>query len=219
MFTGIIEKTGIIERLSKEKDFYTLAVRTAKFHEPVKNGDSIAINGACLTITRRERDTLFFNITEKTFRGTTFSRAKKNDVVNIERSLRLESRVEGHFVLGHVDGTRQIANINKGSRPHVEIKLFTDDKISVVEKGSIAIDGISLTIADIADRALRAYIIPYTMQNTNLKARKNGDHVNVEFDILGKYATARSGKTKTAMTAVTEELLKSKGFALRLRSG
>lgn len=187
MFTGIIEKTGIIKGISKKMDTHRLTVYIKKELDSVKKGDSIAVNGACLTVVDIARNRLTFDIMEETFRNTSFRYMKNNDVVNIEKALLWQSRLEGHFVLGHVDRVGKLMAIKKYSRPYIDVAVAPDDKIYVVKKGSIAIDGISLTIGEIYANMIRAYLIPYTLLNTNLKYKRRGDAANIEFDILGKY--------------------------------
>ena len=205
MFTGIIEKTATIKNLTRKQSTCRLTIYIKKDLDSVKKGDSISVNGACLTVVDIRKNHLTFDIMHETFRNTSFSHSKSNDIVNIERSLEWKSRLDGHFVLGHVDSVQKIKTIKKNARPYVEVAISPDDKTHVVRKGSIAIEGISLTIGEVYKDRIRVYIIPYTLQNTNLKYKKTGDWVNIEFDILGKYA-------HKSPQVLTEEFLKNKGF-------
>ncbi|MGB2705304.1 MAG: riboflavin synthase [Candidatus Omnitrophota bacterium] len=212
MFTGIIEETGIIKDISRKGDTHRLSVCLPKKPDTIKIGDSISVNGACLSVVGLEKNHLLFDITEETFRNTSLRHMKADDIVNIERSLGWKARLEGHFVLGHIDGARKIRSIKKGAHPHMDITILPGDKIYVVKKGSIAIDGISLTVGALYETAVRVFLIPHTQSNTNLKHKKAGDEVNIEFDILGKYVKNRLLYGKNGSSAVTEELLKNSGF-------
>lgn len=212
MFTGIIEKTGIIENLARAENTHTLTVRVGGGLDSVKIGDSVAVNGACLTIVKAEKDCFTFDITDQTFKKTSLVRGRKRDVVNIERSIKAGSRMEGHFVLGHVDSVRNVTAIKKYGRSYIEIDIFPDDKTLVVEKGSIAIDGISLTVAELRGNRIRAYLIPHTLRNTNLMYKKKGDAVNLEFDILGKYVKVKEVNEKHKAPIITRGFLAGKGF-------
>lgn len=187
MFTGIIEEIGVLEDLSRRKDTYRLKIRTDKKIAPVKNGDSLSVSGVCLTLVDAKGNNLFFDVTEETFRKSAFRYLRHNSVVNIEKALELRSRLDGHFVLGHVDSAQKIKFMQKYHRPYIDVSIGKDDRKYIVKKGSVAIDGISLTVGEDYTNRMRLYIIPYTLANTNLQHKKIGDWVNVEFDILGKY--------------------------------
>jgi riboflavin synthase len=214
MFTGIVEETGVIRSLSRKKDAYRLNILTGKRLASLKEGDSLSVNGTCLTAVVINENSLFFDIMEKTFANTSFRYSKKGDVVNVERSLEEDARLEGHFVLGHVDGVRRIKAIRKeGRHAYIDVGIAKADKIHIVEKGSITIDGISLTIGDISENRARVHIIPHTLLNTNLRYKKAGDRVNIEFDILGKYIQRQSlYRKEPAASGVTKSFLKDKGF-------
>lgn len=212
MFTGIIQTTGFFKSISKKNDAYRLGILMTRKLGPIKDGDSLAINGACLTSIGARENNVFFDVTEETFAKTSFVYLKHNDVVNIERSLEWKPRIDGHFVLGHVDSVQKIKAIR--TKPHVfiDVPIAKDDKKYIVEKGSIAIDGISFTIGEIYEDKIRIYIIPHTLHNTNLMHKKTGDWVNIEFDILGKYIQERALCNKYSSPAITEEFLKDRGF-------
>ena len=191
MFTGIVEGTGFVKGLSRKKDAYRLKVLTGKELSPLKKGDSLAISGSCLTLVDIKKNFLFFDIIEETFRKTSFKYLRYNDIVNIERALQWKSRIDGHFVSGHIDTVQRIKAIKKYHRPYIDISTGKNDKIYIVEKCSIAIDGISLTIGVRYESKIRIYIIPHTLLHTNLKYKKTGDRVNIEFDMLGKYLRSK----------------------------
>ena len=212
MFTGIIDETGIIKDISRKGDTHRLSVCLPKKPDTVKIGDSISVNGACLSVVGIEKNHLLFDITEETFRNTSLRHMKTDDTVNIERSLGWKARLEGHFVLGHIDGARKIRSIKKGAYPHADITILPGDKIYVVKKGSIAIDGISLTVGALYESAIRVFLIPLTLRNTTLKYKKAGDEMNVEFDILGKYVRSSLLYGKNGSSAITGGFLKNNGF-------
>ncbi|HLC25027.1 MAG TPA: riboflavin synthase [Nitrosopumilaceae archaeon] len=195
MFTGIVEGIGIIKKFEKKTNTRSAAkmkVDLGNLAKRLKAGHSVAINGVCLTVTKISKGEAEFEMIGETIRKTDLGKLESGDKVNIERSLKVGDRMEGHFVLGHIDGTGKIINIEKLPK---EIKLWielTNDLTKyVVKKGSIAIDGISLTLVDVIKNKISVCIIPHTMETTNLNSKKIGDKVNIETDILGKYATAK----------------------------
>ena len=195
MFTGIVEGIGIIKKFEKKTNTRSAAkmkVDLGNLAKGLKAGHSVAINGVCLTVTKISKGEAEFEMIGETIKKTDLGNLESGDKVNIERSLKVGDRMEGHFVLGHIDGTGKIINIEKLPK---EIKLWielTNDLTKyVVKKGSIAIDGISLTLVDVIKNKISVCIIPHTMETTNLNSKKIGDKVNIETDILGKYATAK----------------------------
>ncbi len=212
MFTGIIEQTGIIKNLSKKKDVYRLDIYIKKDLDSIETGDSVSINGVCLTAVDVRKNHLIFDIMGETFLNTSFCHLRNNDVVNIERALKWEGRLDGHFVLGHIDRVQRIKSIEEHAHPYIDVTIASDDKIYIVKKGSIAIDGVSLTIGEVYKDRIRAYIIPYTLKKTNLKYKKKGDPVNIEFDILGKYIHNSVLYKKDRHPTLTKESLKKSGF-------
>ena len=191
MFTGIVEGIGIIKKFEKKTNTRSAAkmkVELGNLAKGLKTGHSVAINGVCLTITRISKSEAEFEMIEETIKKTDLGKLESGDKVNIERSLKIGDRMEGHFVLGHIDGTGKIINIKKFPK---EIKLWIElpNNLTkyVVKKGSIAIDGISFTLVDIIKNKISVCIIPHTMEITNLNSKKIGDKVNIETDILGKY--------------------------------
>ena len=195
MFTGIVEGLGTITKFEKKTNTRSAAkmkVDLGNLAKGLKAGHSVAINGVCLTVTKISKHNAEFEMIGETMRKTDLGKLGSGDKVNIERSLKVGDRMEGHFVLGHIDGTGKIINIEKLPK---EIKLWielSNDLIKhVVKKGSIAIDGISFTVVDVIKNKISVCIIPHTMQITNLHSKKIGDKVNIETDILGKYTTSK----------------------------
>jgi len=190
LFTGIVEGTAKVTSVSKSKKGadIVMRVRLGQLGNGLKVGNSVCVNGACLTVTRLSRGETEFEIVAETIRRTSLGAAEPGDMVNIERSLRVGDRLEGHFVLGHVDGTGTIEDIMRlPSETRLWIRLNIELAKSVVLKGSIALDGVSLTLADIEGDMISVSLIPHTLSKTTLGSKSRGDKVNIETDILGKY--------------------------------
>jgi riboflavin synthase len=190
MFTGIIEGTARVKSVSKSKKGAdtTLRIGLGKLSRGLKKGDSVCVSGACLTVTKLSRGDADFEMVAETTRRTSLGDLSPGDTVNIERSLRVGDRLEGHFVLGHVDGTGIIDEITRlQSETKIWIELDSALVESVVPKGSIAVDGVSLTLVDVDDDRVSISLIPHTLKATTLGQRSRGDRVNIEADILGKY--------------------------------
>lgn len=191
MFTGIIEGTGKIDKISKNtknRSAIQMTVDLGKSSKGLKTGQSVAINGVCLTATKLQKSKCVFEMIDETTKKTDLGNLKVGGIVNIERSLKAGDRLEGHFVLGHVDGVGTIAKIQKKPK-EVQVWIEIPKKLAkyVVKKGSVAIDGISLTVVDVKKNQALVCLIPHTIDVTNFKTRKVGDKVNIETDILGKY--------------------------------
>ena len=193
MFTGIIEGLGTIKKFDKNTKTRSAAkmqVDLGKLAKGLKAGHSVAINGVCLTVTKISKNQAEFEMIGETIKKTDLDALELGDKVNIERSLKVGERMEGHFVLGHIDDIGKIIKIEK--KP-TEIKFWIELPKAlakyVVKKGSIAIDGISLTLVDVIKNKISVCIIPHTMKITNLGSKKIGDKVNIETDVLGKYTT------------------------------
>lgn len=192
MFTGIIEGIATVKSVSKVRNGADtlLRIRLGKLGRGLKTGDSVSVSGACLTVSKLSKGEAEFQMVAETVRRTSLGSLKPRDKVNIERSLKVGERLEGHFVLGHVDGTGIVEDIiDKPTETTIWIKL--DEKLakSVVPKGSIAIDGVSLTLVEIDGEKVSISLIPHTLKMTTLGERSKGDMVNIETDILGKYVT------------------------------
>src|SRR3954468_7166123 len=187
MFTGLIEATGEVTEVDPTADGYRIRVTTGIAGE-LTPGDSLAVNGVCLTVVSADADGVHMDISPETIRVSSLGSLKRGDQVNLERPMRADSRVGGHFVQGHVDATGTIEEIRKdGDYWWVTIKFPPSLAAQVVRKGSIAVDGISLTVAGVDDRRLDVQVIPFTWSHTNLQSAKPNGLVNLEFDMLGKY--------------------------------
>jgi len=188
MFTGLIEEVGKVEAVQKRADGLQIKVKAKKVLEDVKTGDSIAVNGVCLTVISFDDKSVSFDVSNETVSRTTFKNVQIGEAVNLERALKVSDRLGGHIVQGHVDTTATIVEMtNLGQHTKLGVKVPSVYTPLVVEKGSIAIDGISLTVNQILQDTVFINIIPHTFENTNLKYKKIGNEVNVEFDIFGKY--------------------------------
>jgi len=193
MFTGIVEETGTIERIHPARNSIELTVRMRICGRGIKLGDSLAINGCCLTVaklrSRGKSKLAQFDLLQETWDRTNLQFAKTGSLVNLERPLRADGRLGGHFVTGHIDGVGRITRWEKAGLDHVlDISAPPEVMRYVVFKGSIAVDGISLTVAGVQKRSFRIWIIPHTLERTALRERKKGDAVNLEADLIGKYA-------------------------------
>lgn len=193
MFSGIVEEAGWVVKITPGAKGIRMVVAGALVGKGTKLGDSIAVNGCCLTVVKLERPRggktrLHFDLLDETWRKTSFEALVEGGVVNLERALRMGDRLGGHFVTGHVDGTGIIERWEKSGADWVlEVRPPTELMRYLLYKGSIAIDGISLTVAEVFDSTIRVWIIPHTWEVTNLRERKVGDRVNLEADLLGKY--------------------------------
>ncbi|MCI5839084.1 MAG: riboflavin synthase [Peptoniphilaceae bacterium] len=188
MFTGIIEEIGTLKNITKKNNLYTLNINAKKVLNDTKVGDSIATNGVCLTVSDIKDNYFEADVMLETINNTTFKNLKLGDVLNLERALLLTDRLNGHIVQGHVDGVGQIINIKINSNDIV-YKLLTNDSLLkyIVKKGSVALDGISLTISNVDKSSFEVSIIPTTIRETNLASKKVGDLINIETDIIGRY--------------------------------
>lgn len=190
MFTGIIQATGIIKEQKKTTDSYQLLVESDNFFKNCHIGDSIAVNGVCLTIAQLPSfSSALFSLSSETLRCTHFSEASSDHFVNLETSLTYQEKMHGHLVQGHIDGVGKITSIDPQEYGCYKLTIEVSPKIHayLVEKGSIALDGISLTINTVSFPEFSCMIIPHTWENTNLKQKKQGALVNIEVDMLCKY--------------------------------
>lgn len=189
MFTGIIEETGRVENVQKTFSGISLSIVAARAAESLKTGDSIAVNGCCLTVVDLQPGKqMRFDLLRETWERTNLQFVSSGSLLNLERPLRADGRLDGHFVTGHVDGIGKITCWERSGADHVlEIAPPPELMRYIVQKGSIAIDGISLTVAAVAEKSFTVWIIPHTYEVTALRERKLGGAVNLETDILGKY--------------------------------
>jgi len=195
VFTGIIEGQGVVKKFdikTQNRSAAKMGIDLGNLAKGLQIGDSVAINGVCLTTTHISKSHAEFEMINETLKKTNLGMIKSGDKVNIERSLKVGERMEGHFVLGHIDGTGKIIKIEKLTKEiKFWIELPKDLAKFVVKKGSITVDGISLTLVDVLKNKISICIIPHTMKITNLGSKKIGDKVNIETDILGKYAISK----------------------------
>ena len=188
MFNGIIKNTGIIKKLRRNKKNCSLEVITKMNFLKKEIGSSVSCSGVCLTVESLKKNLISFYVSSETLNRTIFKSSKKGDILNLEKSLKFGERISGHFVQGHVDTTASINKISKvGKSILINFQLHKKYKNLIVQKGSIAINGVSLTVAKILQKGFQISIIPKTLQLTNLINLKKKDTVNVEFDVLGKY--------------------------------
>lgn len=193
MFTGIVEETGVVRAIERGARSIRLTIEAKQCVRGLKPGDSLAVNGCCLTVlnpasTRGGGKRVQFDLLRETWRRTNLQFARPGALVNLERPLRADGRLDGHFVTGHIDGVGRLVRWERSGNDHVlEVAAPTEVMRYVVIKGSIAVDGISLTVAGVTKKTLRVWIIPHTHQVTALRERKVGDAVNLEADLLGKY--------------------------------
>lgn len=210
MFTGIIEEVGKIKNIQGGTN-YKLTIGASKILEDIHLGDSIAVNGICLTAIKWDNGSFTVDVMRETLERTSLHRLRAGSFVNLERALAANGRFGGHIVSGHIDGTGEIINIRRDANA-VWYKIKTSEKIMdfIIEKGSIAIDGISLTVAKVDRSAFYVSVIPHTLENTILLSKKPGDIVNLENDIVGKYI--KSFTDKNSNSPLCESFLKSNGF-------
>jgi len=189
MFTGIVEEVGEVLEIEDSGKFRAIRIQGTAVFDDLRAGSSIAVNGVCLTVRTMTGRTFTAEMSRETLDRTSLGSLNKGAVVNLERGLRADSRFDGHIVQGHVDGVGQIREfVRQGDAWNLEVEYPETAKRYLVEKGSIAVDGISLTIASLLDSNIFSVaIIPYTFENTNLRAARPKDPVNLEFDVLAKY--------------------------------
>jgi len=213
MFTGLVSFIGEVTEISARKNVYSLNIRLNKNNFSI--GESISVNGVCLTVTEVKKNNLSFDVLSHSFNLTNIKTLKQGDFVNIEPSLKANDKLGGHIVTGHIDTTASIEGItNIGEQYKLDIEKKDEFSNLLVEKGSIAVDGISLTVADIKKSLFSVYIIPHTFNNTNLKYKKKGNLVNLEFDVISKYITKLASKYfEKGKMNITESFLKEHGFA------
>jgi riboflavin synthase len=188
MFTGIIEETGIIKSIRTGGRSARIIISANKVLEGLKVGDSINTDGVCLTVTEFSSSSFTVDVMPETMHRSTFTKLRSGSSVNLERALRLSDRLGGHIVSGHIDGTGIIDRIRKDENA-VWLSVTAEEPILkyIVEKGSVAIDGISLTVVKTDKRAFEVSIIPHTQSETTILSKKTGDTINIECDVLGKY--------------------------------
>ena len=189
MFTGIIEEVGEIVKIEDYGDFRTIMVKGHQIFDDLRTGSSIAVNGVCLTARSIADHTFSAEMSRETLERTSLGDLRKGTIVNLERPMRADARFGGHIVQGHVDGVGRMRRFDReGDAWNLEVEYSESASKYIVEKGSIAVDGISLTVAKLMNpRSFSVAIIPHTFENTNLKAAQPGAAVNLEFDVVAKY--------------------------------
>lgn len=192
MFTGIVEETGTVERIRPTEKSIQLTVRAHACGRGLKLGASLAVNGCCLTVVKLgpagKSRLVQFDLLKETWNRTNLQYAQPGSLVNLERPLRTDGNLGGHFVTGHIDGVGRITRWERAGQDHVlDISASPEVMRYIVFKGSVAVDGISLTVAGVQKKAFRIWIIPHTYEITALRERKTGDAVNLEADLIGKY--------------------------------
>ena len=192
MFTGIIETTGVLKDVRRAGKSVTLGIMPEMITFDVSIGASVSVNGVCLTLESVIDNRLFFTAVHETLNRTTFKNARIGDVVNLERALRASDRFDGHMVLGHVDGVGSIAGDRDEGNSIVRSIMVSKEVMALMaEKGSVALDGISLTIAQVHDDIIEISLIPHTLKKTTMGKKTVGDAVNVECDVLARYVARR----------------------------
>ncbi|HIZ77609.1 MAG TPA: riboflavin synthase [Firmicutes bacterium] len=216
MFTGIIEEKGIVKSITLRGESGFLEIQCQKVLEDTKLGDSIAVNGACLTVTSLEQDAFTADVMAETLRRTSLKELKKGSFVNLERALQIGHRLGGHMVSGHVDGIGIIRKLEpQGIAMVMTISTKSSITEGIIEKGSVAIDGISLTVVSVEEEAFSVSLIPHTIQETNLAHKKPGSTVNLETDMIGKYVKKfLTSETCDSDSLITMDLLAENGFLL-----
>lgn len=205
--------TGIIEDIGKIINFTNSAITIDTNLDDIKIGDSVAVNGVCLTATKIVGRKIDFDYSPTTSKLTNISKLQKDSTVNLERALQLNSRIGGHIVYGHIDTTTKIIDIKKIDNFYIIIFRINDKMRNyIVDKGFIAVDGISLTISECCDNSFSITMIPETFNKTIFKTRKSNDIVNIELDILAKYVEKMLNKTNNKKTDISLQMLKENGF-------
>ena len=194
MFTGIVEEAGVVQAVTRRGKGWSLEVKVSSIVDGVKIGDSVAVNGCCLTVTEMKGRRLIFDLLDETKEKTNLQSAQVGARVNLESSLKADGKVGGHFVTGHIDGTARVSKWGRsGEDWELEAEVPEGLDRYLVSKGCVAIDGISLTIGKVEGRKFNVWIIPHTYEVTTLRDRKAGDKGNLECDLLAKYVEKMSG--------------------------
>ncbi|NQT06504.1 MAG: riboflavin synthase [Candidatus Omnitrophica bacterium] len=212
MFTGIIKEIGTIDGISKKASSWRISVKCPSLTDSTEIGDSISVNGICLTASKKAKDTLIFDAINETIKNTTLSLVRIREKVNLEPSLKLKDGLGGHLVSGHVDEIGTVKKLRRSRENVMELVIGVNaENIQyLVKKGSVAVDGISLTVNNIEKASFTINIIPHTQKVTTLGLKKIGDKINIEYDYLGKYT--RNLTTPPKEKGIDENLLKTHGY-------
>ncbi|WP_202076847.1 riboflavin synthase [Caldalkalibacillus salinus] len=220
MFTGIIEEVGYIQSMTKTSKDYKVSIAASKVVEDVQNGDSISVNGACLTVVSYTPQGFVVDVMPETLKATSLAQLQQGSQVNLERAMAANARFGGHIVSGHVDTVGKIQDRRTtANATYFHIELDQDWLKYFVPKGSVTVDGISLTVMEVQDPMITISIIPHTLSETNLHAKQVGDMVNIECDVLAKYMERLINKrleghdmTKGGQAGLTQDILSENGF-------
>lgn len=215
MFTGIIEEIGIVKEVRRSGDNSFIRINAERILSDVQLGDSIAVNGTCLTVTRLDGNIFQADVMNETLNRSSLGSLKQGSIVNLERAMAANGRFGGHIVSGHIDGTGTIINVkNDGIAVWYTISACADIMKYIVEKGSVAIDGVSLTVAKVTESYFSVSVIPHTAENTILSSKKAGDIVNLENDIVGKYVEKfiKNDFSCTQKSSIDMNFLAENGF-------
>ncbi|MBM3235050.1 riboflavin synthase [Candidatus Poribacteria bacterium] len=212
MFTGIVEEMGTIIQITRSSHSGQIVIGAQKILEDCKIGDSIAVSGACLTVIEANPNSFIADVSPETLRRTNLGELKRGDKVNLERSLRLQDRLGGHLVLGHVDEVGVISRLqSEDSATLMQVTVSSEAMRYIVFKGSVCVDGVSLTVAHLSANAFEVSLIPYTKQITTMGMKKVNDKVNIEVDILSRYVE-RLLSQKPKPERIDIEFLREHGF-------
>ncbi|KPC99358.1 Riboflavin synthase [Geobacillus sp. BCO2] len=213
MFTGLIEEIGTIEQMKQTGDAIVMTIGAKRVLEDVRLGDSIAVNGVCLTVTSFTEQQFTVDVMPETVKATALKTLKPGSKVNLERAMAAGGRFGGHFVTGHVDGVgRIIRQWPKANAVYYEIEVPASLRAYMIEKGSVAVDGTSLTIFGLSERTFIVSLIPHTREATILGEKRPGDLVNIECDMIGKYVAAFLAAKATPTSKLTAEFLEQHGY-------
>lgn len=213
MFTGIIEETGVVLAITKNAHSAVLRIGAKKVLDDVRLGDSIAVNGVCLTVTSYGTNEFTADVMHETLDRSSLGELRAGGKVNLERALRLDSRLGGHIVTGHIDGTGKIRRVRADANA-IWYTIAAEPALlsGIVEKGSIAIDGISLTVAKVTEQDFAVSVIPHTAEHTTLSGKKEGAVVNLETDCIGKYVAKVLGAGQNGAGSISQDFLAEHGF-------
>lgn len=213
MFTGIIEATSACLRFYKNGSGYSLEISRPSTFEDLQVGESIAVNGVCLTLVNYTIEMMVLDVSQETFEKTTFSELNTSSIMNLERAMQMGGRFGGHIVTGHVDDRARLKNVHKSAGYKI-LQFQFDEKWTkyLIYKGSVTVNGVSLTVNKVEKGFFEVTIIPHTLENTNLIKMKPGDTINLEFDILGKYIESILLNVKKVEKGLTLEKLREFGF-------
>ncbi|MBN3037838.1 MAG: riboflavin synthase [Candidatus Omnitrophica bacterium] len=212
MFTGIIEEIGRVKSLNETEAIYRLRIKAPKVSSSLQPGASVCVNGACLTVVQVKEDDLNLEVMAETIRCTNLGQLSGGDCVNLERALKADGRIDGHFVSGHVDGTGILSKkIIQGTDVFMQFKAPEEILRYITLKGSVAIDGVSLSVSHLDHSSFGVSLIPFTLKNSILDQKKIGASVNIECDILAKYIERFSQK-RPKQSSITPSFLKEHGY-------